>query len=66
VEKLLMSGAFPVDTSTRKIFFPPSALGKLRGAHLCVRFRDSLRLTAAERSIELTAFPNNNVRCPYL
>jgi hypothetical protein len=48
VEKLLMTGAFPVDESTRKILFRRSRWLKARQASLCTRFRDPLRLFAVE------------------
>jgi hypothetical protein len=52
VEKLWMTGAFPVDGSRLKIFWGVPAFGDRPGSRLCKRFRWALRLFAAANRIQ--------------
>src|SRR5215831_1893823 len=53
-----MSGAFPVDDRTNKIFLRSVQHAKDLGAEMWTRFRTSLRLIADARCIHLSALPN--------
>ena len=59
MENLWMIGEFPVDGRDSEIFFRPRRPETVRLRALCVRFRDPLRLIAADRSVELTRSHNN-------
>jgi hypothetical protein len=52
VEKLWMTGAFPVDGSRSKILLGRPAFGDRPGSRLCKRFRWPLRLFGAVNRIQ--------------
>jgi hypothetical protein len=52
VEKLWMTGAFPVDGSPSQIFLGIPALGDGPESRLCMRFRWALRLFGAANRIQ--------------